>query len=121
MPNARDKNVTRLGKNNVAHNVTRCAKADYDLANVSVFRGHPERRKILQSVYRRPNHRQRTSCGVGILTVEKSSKPLDVFYGVVRKEDHPTLRACGRGSSSADPQLATHALMSSSGTARRVR
>jgi hypothetical protein len=52
--------------------------------------------------------------------IEKQTQSLDVLNGVGRKQDHPILRAAGRGSSFAEPQLATQFFTSSSGTAARV-
>jgi len=98
-----------------------CAEADHDLADVSILGLHAQCWKFLQSLDRGPDQRQCAPCGTAISLIEKGSQSLDILHGVGRKKDHPTLRGCGRGSSSADPQLATHALTSSSGTASRVR
>jgi hypothetical protein len=37
MPDAHDKNVFRLRKNDIAHNIARCAEAEHDLAYVGIL------------------------------------------------------------------------------------
>src|SRR6267142_4456304 len=121
MPDSRDENISCLVKNGVAYDVARCAEADHDLTNVWVCSWHPECREVLQSFNCGPYERQCAPCGARVCMIEKGSESLDVLYGIARKEDHLSLRGCGRGSSSSDPPLATQALTSSNGTARRVR
>src|SRR5258708_22488544 len=120
MPDARDENVCCLRNNSIANDIAGRAEADHDLADVSIFGPHAQGRKFLQSLDRGPQQRQCAPCGTGISLIEKGSQSLDILHGVGRKKDHPTLRGCGRFSSSADPQLATQALTSSSRTPSRL-
>src|SRR5581483_10824919 len=68
----------------------------------------------------RPNRQQCSLGCVGIFLIKKASQSLDVVNSLGRKQDHPILRGAGRGNSFAEPQLATQAFTSSSGTAERV-
>src|ERR1043166_6928325 len=121
MPDASYEDVVCSGYRDVSNNVGGGAEADYDLADVCISGPHPQSRKFLQSLDCRPDASQRTLCCLVILMAEKTMQALDVHHGVGRKSDHPILRGCGRGNSSAEPQLATQALTSSRGTASPVR
>src|SRR5258708_6494007 len=115
VPDARNENVFRLHHDIIAHDIAGRAEANYDLTYTSILSGRAHSGKFLQSINCRPDQRQSAPRGIGISLIEKSSQSLDIQCGVVRKKNHPTLRGCGRGSSSAEPQLATHALTSSGG------
>jgi hypothetical protein len=120
LPNAgdEDENVVPCGRRGIARNVSVGAKTNDDLADIGVFRGHAETGKVLDPLKRGPDRCERAFRGIGIVALKEGPQSLDVLSGVGRKQDHPILRGCGRGSSSGDPQLATHALTSSRGTAR---
>lgn len=76
---------------------------------------------VLKQFQPAPDHLHGAYSCFHILDSKKRIKPLHIRNGLRRKFDHKTLRGLGGGNSSAVPQLRTHALTSSSGTASWVR
>ena len=110
MPDARNENVCCLRNNSIANDIAGRAEADHDLADVSIFGLHAQRRKFLQSLDRGPYQRQCAPCGAGISLIEKGSQSLDILHGVGRKEGSSDLarlrtRQFVRGPPACDPCL----------------
>ena len=84
MPDPRDEDVARFGKNNVTYHVTRYAEAYDDLANLGIVSRHTKRWKVLQILDRSPDQFQGASCSPGIYMIEKCPEPRDVVHGVAR-------------------------------------